>query len=98
MLDVSPQKGRSGIAGYRSCPIQRPNDVRGPVREARIQGRREPTVLVDDRQDADLARIEQLVVQEVHRPYVVGSCRNLTILAELGLDLPLGRLVAQLKI
>ena len=34
---------------------------------------------------------------QFHRPYVVGPCRSLTILPELGLDLAFGRLVAELK-
>jgi hypothetical protein len=39
----------------------------------------------------------ELVVQEVHRPDVVGPDRRLAIVAQLRLHTPLGRLVAQLQ-
>lgn len=70
------------VSGRRHWPCWRTADP----------ARREPAEGVDDRQDADLAAVEQLVMQGVHGPGVVRPGLRLAILTQFGLDLPLGRL------
>ena len=86
-----------GITHHLAGPIKGFDNVCGLVGEAGIQGRREPAEGVDDRQNADLAPVEQLIVLEVHSPDVVGPGGGLTVLAQLCFDLALGRLVAHLQ-
>lgn len=50
------------IAHRLVSPIEGLNSVRGLVGEAGIQGRREPPDAGDDRQNADLAPVGQLIV------------------------------------
>jgi hypothetical protein len=40
----------------------------------------------DDSQDPDLAAIEQLVMNEIHGPDLVGCCRCHAVLAQLRFD------------
>ena len=61
------------IANSLPGPLERLDGIAGLVGEPRIQRRREPAEGVDDRQDADLAPVEQLVMQEIHGPDIVGA-------------------------
>jgi hypothetical protein len=70
--------------------LERGDDVGASVGEAGVDRRRQPREDIDDGQDANLSAIEELVMNEIHRPDLVGRGRQETVLAELGLDPSLG--------
>lgn len=75
----------------------RRHDVLSAVTEPRVDHRGEPAERVDHGQDAQLATRRELVVNEVHGPYIVRPNGRRTILTQLRLHPPLGRVVAQLQ-
>lgn len=85
------------IACHLAGPIEACDNVHGLLGEAWVQGRREPAEGVDDRQNADLAPVEQLIVQKVHGSDTVGPEGPLAVLTQLRLDLALGHAVAKLQ-
>jgi len=78
-------------------PFEHLDNVDAAEGEARLQGRREARVRVDDSKHAKLLAGRQLVVHEVHRPRLVRSRGWPAIVTELGFDPTLGRFVAQLQ-
>src|SRR6516162_9438252 len=73
------------------------HDIGAAEGEPRCQRRREAGENVDDREHPKLAPRRQLVVDKVHRPGLVRSCRWPAILPQLGLDTTLRRFIAQLQ-
>jgi hypothetical protein len=61
--------------------FQRPDHILCPVAEARVEHRHVARERIDDRQDADLLSGRKLVVNEVHRPHVVGLDSGLAIVS-----------------
>lgn len=85
------------IADPRTGLIEGVHHVLAAIAEPRIEYRREPGECIDHSENADLPAGRELVVNEVHRPRLVGLRRRLTISPQLCADLALGRLVAELK-
>ena len=79
-------------------PLQCLNDILALVTEAGINRRREARVSVDDRQNPDLATSGQLVMNEIHRPNMVGMARLRAVSPQLRLDPALGNFVAELEV
>ena len=71
--------------------------VRTSIACPHVDRRRDTGEVVDDGQHADLPAVEQLIRQEIHRPAVVGSRGDDTILATLRRHLSLRRFPAQLQ-
>jgi hypothetical protein len=74
---------------------QRIHDVRPLITLSNINRRRHLREGIDDRQHPDLRPVEQLVRQEVHRPYPIGRRRRIAVFAQLRRNLPLRPFVAQ---
>src|SRR3954451_5229104 len=77
--------------------LQGQHDVLASIAKTRINGRREATEGVDDGEHTDLATGGELVVNEIHGPGVIDLTCFRPILAQLGLDPTLRRLVTQLQ-
>jgi len=78
-------------------PLECVDHVFTAIAEARVNRRCVSREGVDHGQDPNPASCRQLVVNEVHGPGLVGSHWRRAVLAQLGLDPPLRRLVAQLQ-
>ena len=88
---------RFGIAELVRDPLERRNDIDAAEALPRLDRRRQPREGVDDGQHADLAAVEQLIMRNVHRPDLIRCCRWRSTIAQLRLDPPFRRFVAQLQ-
>ncbi len=93
---VNTNGGR--VTDLAAHPLKRLDNILTLVAEACIDCRREAREGVDYRQHPDLAAGGQLVVNEVHRPDVVGMGRFRAIGPQLRLDASPGDLVAKLEV
>lgn len=66
---------RLGIANFGANPLKRLHDILSFVAEPRVSGRRETGIGVNDRQNSEFASSCQLVMNEVHRPDLIGVGR-----------------------
>lgn len=88
---------RLGIANGFADALQGQHDIFASIAKTRIDGRREATESVHDREHTDLAAGGELVVNEVHRPGLVDLTCFRPILTQLCLHAALRRFVAQLQ-
>ena len=86
------------ITDLPAYSLQCLNHVLAVVAEACIDRRREAREGINNRQNPDLATCGQLVMNEVHRPDMVGMGRFRAIGAKLRLDPSFGNLVAELEV
>lgn len=88
---------RLRIADLRADLLQCPDDILRPIAEPRIENRHVSREGVDHRQHTDLLARGELIVNEVHGPYVIVTDRRGTILSQLRLDPAPRRLVPELQ-
>src|SRR6185437_7011972 len=86
-----------GIAKLARDALECFDDIAATEVLPHIDRRREPGEGIDDGQDTESGSVEQLVVDKVHGPDLVGCRGRRAILAQLRLDPSLGRFVAQLQ-
>jgi len=96
-LAASVDPDRPGISDLSAYPLERLNDILTAIGEPRISRRAVARMRVHHRQNAQLRSQGELVVDEVHRPDLIGTDRIPAVLAKLGFHPPLGMLVAQLQ-
>ena len=77
--------------------FQSGNHIRTGMARAYINCGRQLLEGIDDGQNADLATIEELIRQEVHRPDIVRPLRRSTVLTQLRCHSPLWSFVPYLK-
>jgi len=85
-----------GVTNLPTYAFRRLDHILAPLIEACIDRRREARKGIDNRQNPDLTPRGQLVVNEVHRPDMVGMGRLRAASPQLCLDPTLGNLVAEL--
>lgn len=72
-------RDRLRIADPRADLFQRPDHVLCSVTEARVEHRHVARERIDDRQDTDILARRELVVNEVHGPFIVGLDGRLAV-------------------
>ena len=85
---------RLGVANSFANALQGQHDILTPIAEARIDGWREATEGIHDREHADLTTGGQLVMNEIHCPGLVDLTCGGSPLAQLGLHATLRRFIA----
>lgn len=86
------------ITDLPAYSFERLDHILAPVVEACIDCWREAREGIDHRQHPDLAPGGQLVMNEIHRPDVIGMGRLRPVGSQLRLDPTLGNLVAELQV
>ncbi len=86
------------ISDLSADPLQCLNDILAFVAKASIHHWREAREGINNRQNPDLATSGQLVMNEIHRPDMVGMARLRAVSPQLRLDPALGNLVAELEV
>ena len=77
--------------------FERRHHVFAAIAEPRIDHGGEPREQIDDRKDEQLCACRQLIVDKIHRPGLVRTCRLCAIITQLGLDPLLRRFCPQLQ-
>jgi hypothetical protein len=85
------------VASSLAHVLQGPDDILTAITEPRIEYRHVARVCIDDRQYTNLPSGRELVVDEVHHPSLVRSCRHLPIFSQLRLSATLWCFVVYLQ-
>lgn len=92
---VDPDRCR--LANLAAHPLEHLDHIRRPEPEPRHDRRREPAERIDDTQDAQLRSGCQLVMDQVHGPYLIRTGCRAAAITKLRFHPPLGRFPTQLQ-